>query len=318
MAPDTAPRVAAIGLVTWDRLLSVDSYPAPGRYAVVRETRSAPGGTTANSAVCLARLGAQVAICALVGEDAEGHAIRAALESEGIDTHWLVTVHDRPTDTATIVVSAEPPDRTIYCHQGARLARGDRLDIAAIFAHDIVLLDADHIPLRRFLLDLPAHTVPGARLLGTLKDLAEASIDDALDLLLRHDTVTGNERELLTITGCRDLDSAIDVVQRRMPGATLRSAFVTLGPRGAVGFTRDNRFSVPGIAVRAIDTTGAGDAFAGGIAFGLARRWPPNDALVFANAVAALSTTALGAQTALPTWCATCELLQGVGWQPPR
>ncbi len=299
--PARKPRIAAVGLASWDRIVEVDRYPAPGSYAIVRNTASLPGGTTSNSAVTLARLGAEVTLAALIGDDADGQQMRATLEREGVDNRWLTTVPGATTDSATLIVSAEPRDRTIYWHQGARLVRGDRLDIAAIFSHDVVLLDADDAPLRRFLVDLPAHTRPDVRILGTLTYLADAGLPDAFEVAIRHDVIAGNDRQFCSLTGDDDLDAAIAVVQSAMPGANLRAGVATRGAGGATAFTRSERWDVAAFPIDALDTTGAGDAFAGAVAYAMALRWDWPPALLFANAVAGLSTRALGAQTALPS-----------------
>jgi sugar/nucleoside kinase (ribokinase family) len=300
--PDRVPRIAAIGLASWDRVIVVDRYPPAGHYAIVRDELSGPGGTTANAAATTAKLGASVSFRALVGNDEEGASIRVALGSLGVDTAWLTAVDGRPTDGATVIVSGDPPDRTIYWHQGARLARGDRIDIPALFAHDVVLVDVDDPPLRRFLLDLPAHTLPGARLLGSMTYLDDAGIPDAFDLLMRHDTVVGNERELISITGTETLECAIARVRGRMRGENLRAAIISRGAVGSLAFTVDECWDCPAFPVDAVDTTGAGDAFCGATAFGMACRWDWGTIIRFANAVAGCSVTRLGAQTALPTW----------------
>lgn len=297
----TPPRIMAVGLATWDRLLVLDTPSQMGWQSLVVEYLEAPGGTTANAAVALARLGAQVALVSAVGDDEPGVRVRSALEREGIDTSALTTFPGRQTNLATIVVSGLPPERSILWRPGASLVRGDRLAITAIFAADIVLLDVNDMPLRRFLVDLPAHTLPNANLLGPLTYLALSGVDDALEIALRHDTIVGNEREVLAITGCPDLEAAIALIQRRMPGANLRSAAVSLGARGSLAFTRDERWNDAGFTVDVVDPTGAGDAFAGAVAFGLALRWPWPRILRFANAAGALSTRALGAQSALPS-----------------
>src|SRR5690348_14807269 len=119
--PSRPPRVAAIGLISWDRLIVVERYPDPGGYAIVTAEFSGPGGTTSNAAVALARLGADVFVRASVGRDPAGAAMRGALEQEGIDTGGVTIDLERSTDAATVIVSSSPPDRTIYWHQGARL-----------------------------------------------------------------------------------------------------------------------------------------------------------------------------------------------------
>ncbi|MEA2531971.1 MAG: sulfofructose kinase, partial [Thermomicrobiales bacterium] len=106
--PARRPRVVAVGLTSWDRIVDVDRFPSPGSSVVVRSTASRPGGTTANSAVTLARLGAEIALAALVGADADGDTMRETLQREGVDTRWLTTVPGAVTDGATVIVSAEP------------------------------------------------------------------------------------------------------------------------------------------------------------------------------------------------------------------
>jgi ribokinase len=303
------PTIALVGLASWDRLLVVDRFAGPGEYAIVVNELSLPGGTTTNAAIALARLGAAVAFAGLVGEDEAGERMRAALVAAGVDVGWLGVRAGEPTDASTIVVGGDPPDRTIYWHQGAAIVRGDRLDVAAIFAHDLVVLDvADH-PLRRFLTDLPAHVAPRTRLLGTLTYLVDSDEQDELEVALRHDALVGNEREFRSLTGAVDLDAATRTVQAAMVGANLRLAVASRGAAGCRLFTATTVWDVPAFQVDAIDATGAGDAFAAGLAYALARRLDPPRAGRFANAVGALSTRAFGAQAALPTLAEVAVLL---------
>lgn len=310
MAARRPPRIAAIGLASWDTFLVVDAFPTAGSYAVVEQGASLPGGTTANSAVALARLGARVSLVSATGDDTAGRALRAALAAEGIDLGWLGLKTAEPTDRTTVVVSRRPPDRTIYWQQGARLVRGDRLDIGAIFEHDLVLVDADDLSLRRFLVDLPAHTRPAARLLGVLTYLADGGSPDAFDIALGHDALVGNERELKQITNTSSLNEAIARIQGGMQAANLRAGAISRGSRGATVFTREARWDISAFPVDVVDPTGAGDAFAAGMAYGMTLRWEWPRIAHFASAVGALSTRALGGQTALPTLDDVASLME--------
>jgi sugar/nucleoside kinase (ribokinase family) len=297
----STPRIGAIGLASWDRLHVVDAYPAAGEWTEVTAEHEGPGGTTGNTVTALARLGARVAFRAVVGDDADGTALRAALDAAGVDATWVTVRAGEPTDAATIVVSGNPPDRTIFWRKGARIARGDQIDIAALFGHDLVFVDVDDPWLYRFLVDLPVHTLPTARLLGSLAYL-DCGVPGALEIAIRADAIVGNLAELLTLTDARDLDTAIAAVRGRMRFENLRAAIISLGAAGAVAFTETERWHAPAVPVRAVDTTGAGDAFAAGVAFGMACRWNWPATLRLANAVAAHAVTGLGAQTRLPTW----------------
>jgi len=312
-----APRIAAVGMASWDTLLAVPRYPEAGADALVDQAVSLPGGTTTNTAVALARLGARVAIAAAVGDDAEGDTIRRALAAEGVDAAWLTTRPGERTDHSTVIVSADPLDRTIFWQRGAELKRGDRLPVEAILGHDAVVLDVADPALRRFLLDLPAHTLPRTRLVGTVTYLLAGAIPDALALALRHDVIVGNEREMLALTGTWTVSDATAALRARMRGENLRAAVITRGADGCRIVTEEGRWRVPAFSVPVVDPTGAGDAFVAGVAYGVGRRWDLTDWRRigrFANAVAGLAIRALGAQSALPTLAEVDALMSDQPW----
>lgn len=294
------PRIALIGLASWDRLLVVDRIAPAGGYAVVISEASLPGGTTSNAAVALARLGAETSFTGMIGDDAEGVLLRTALADAGVNLSGLSIRPNEPTDASTIIIGGNPPDRTIYWHKGAHIVKGDRIDIGAVFDHDVVVLDVADAPLRRFLTDLPAHTAPRANLLGTLVYLVESGEPDELEIALRCDTITGNERETLLLTGDTNLDDATSTLQAAMIGANLRAVVVSRGGNGCRAFTATEVWDIPAFPVDIVDTTGAGDAFTAGLAYGLALRWPLPDAARFGNAVGGLAVREVGAQSSLP------------------
>jgi ribokinase len=300
MTLERPPHVNCIGLVDWDRLLSVRAYPAAGGGTRVLDEVSALGGTTANTAVALARLEARTRFATAVGDDERGTWVRRALAAEGIDTAWLTVKPGEPTGLCTVIVSQEPLDRTVFWAKGGQLARGDRLDIGGLFGGDVLVLDVPDLALRRFLLDLPAHTVPTARVLGPLNYIADKELPDAFDLALRHDVIVGNEPQLLEVTGTWTLGDAITALQSRMRGETLRAALITRGAEGCRVVTEAQRWQIPPFTVEVLDPTGAGDAFVAGVAWGMAQRWPWPEVGRFANAVGALACCSLGAQASLP------------------
>jgi sugar/nucleoside kinase (ribokinase family) len=120
--------------------------------------------------------------------------------------------------------------------------------------------------------------------------------------MLRHDAIVGNEREAMLLTETASLDQAIAVLQTGMIGANLRAAVISRGENGATAITARERWDLPAERVVAIDTTGAGDAFTAGVAYGMALRWPWPKTLRLANAMGGLATRALGAQASLPDW----------------
>ncbi len=299
----SAPRVAAIGLASWDRFVVTDSYPPPGSYAIVRRTLEQSGGTTANTAHALAKLGVSVSLAAMVGDDDNGRELRSVLEAAGCDCRYVKQRHGENSDSAIIVVSGagDTVDRTIYWHQGARLKHGDSLPLNDLFAYDLVYLDVYDARLRRFIVDLPIHVSPRTLILGSLVYLVEVSPKEGLDVALRHDYLCGNQSELCYLTGERDPYDAVRHFQSMMSHADTRMIVISLGPDGCVVATEDTLETVPAFKVEVVDTTGAGDAFGAGVALGILEHRTPREIGLLANAMGGLSIRELGARTSLPT-----------------
>jgi len=296
-------RIAAIGLASWDEFLVLDRFPRPGLAEVVRAETDQSGGTTANVAAALARLGVRVTFAGMVGDDDRGRRLRDDLAAESIDVRHLRTSSRDPTDSGVILVTGTPPamERTILWRQGARLRHGDYLPIEELFAHDLVVVDIDDLALRRLLVDLPMHVSPRTRLLGPLTYLIDASPEVGLDLALRHDYLVGNEDELCYLTESTTLDEAVTALREQLPLAQTRFAAISRGARGCLLVDRNGVRSLPALAVEVVDTTGAGDAFAAGVALGIVERWDLDRLGRFANAVGALAIRRLGARASLPT-----------------
>ncbi|HEX5992856.1 MAG TPA: carbohydrate kinase family protein, partial [Thermomicrobiales bacterium] len=113
--------------------------------------------------------------------------------------------------------------------------------------------------------------------------------------------IVSNEHDLLDVTGTWTLSDATAAVQHRMRGENLRAAFITRGGEGCRVVTETKSLNIPAFSVEVVDPTGAGDAFAAGVAWGMAQRWPWPEVGRFANAVGALACCSLGAQASLPS-----------------
>jgi ribokinase len=295
------PTIGVVGIASWDTVLAVDTFPGSGGFTVVDDELQLPGGTSANAAAAAAALGARVDLISTVGDDATGARLTAALEAAGVDVTRIRIASDEPTDRTTVVTSQHPPNRTIFWRQGAIPRRGDRIDIDRLFTRQLVLLDSVDPLLRRFLIDLPVHTFPNVKILVPLTYVVDFPGEDELDSIVRCDALVGSEQELFALTRCDSLDAGVAFLQEKMRISNLRYAAITLGARGSLAFDADRRFDIPAMEVDVVDTTGAGDAFAGAFGMGLASRLDLLDALVLANCVAGLSVRRVGAQSALPT-----------------
>lgn len=294
--------VAALGLCSWDRFLIIDRYPDAGGYAIVDHRFEQAGGTTANTCATLARLGVEVTIASTVGTDSEGDWCIQALEDAGCDTSLIARVDDEPTDTGMILVSdaGGTPERTILWIKGAQPRHGDKLPVEILLDHRWLFLDVNDDRLREFILSLPAHLSPRTQIAGAMTFLVDSGREIGMKHLLEHDVMFGNRRELIYLTGAIDLDDAVRRIQERMTGNACRVIYLTLGDRGSIAIRPDSVISVPALQVDVVDTTGAGDAFAGGALSGLLDGLNDESILRRGNATGALCCTALGSRAGLP------------------
>ncbi|HEX5164688.1 MAG TPA: carbohydrate kinase family protein [Thermomicrobiales bacterium] len=305
--------VAAIGLCSWDRFVVTDDYPGPGEYAVVRHQLEQAGGTTGNTCHALAKVGVNVLLVSVVGDDPEGAALIDSLRDAGCDTGAIAIREGARSDTGIIIVSGPPSqrDRTIYWIQGVKPLMGDPLPVDEMLEHEWVHIDIDDPRLRSFFLDLPAHRSPRTKLFGTMTYLVEMPPGAGWQHALRFDAVTGNERELRTLLGAESLDAAIDQVQRDLVASACQVVFLSRGPYGAIAIRESGVELAPAVAIEVIDTTGAGDAFAAGCLWGLLDRLDDADILRRANALGGLACRALGARAGLPTRAEVERVLSG-------
>jgi sugar/nucleoside kinase (ribokinase family) len=295
--------VAALGLLSWDRFLLTDRYPGPGEYVIVRERFEQAGGTSGNTCAALSRLGVDVMLVSRVGQDAEGAALIASLDEAGVDTRFIERTPAASTDSGIIVISSTNGrrDRTIFWIQGARPEAGMTMPLDEMLDHHWLLLDVLDPRLRSFVLDLPAHRSPRTRLFGTLTYLVEMPPQAGLEHALRHDAVSGNQRELMTLTQTSTLEEAIAVAQHNLLGSACRVMFVSRGAEGGLAIRATSVISGPALPVDVVDTTGAGDAFAAGCLWGLLKHQDDTETLRRANALGGLACRALGARAGLPT-----------------
>ncbi|GGO14016.1 ribokinase [Microbispora bryophytorum] len=297
--------ISVFGSANMDLVAYVAQAPRPGETVTGREFRTVPGGKGANQAIAAARAGAGVAFLGAVGDDAFGPGLRAALAEAGVDTAGLRVVPG-PSGVAHIVVE-DGGDNSIIVVPGANgavtgpagrdaetIARSDALLLQLELPMDAVVAAA-HVPRgvssRAEVILTPAPAAP-----------LPAELLEAVDLIVP------NEHEAAALTGRDDPRDALEALLGLVP-----EAVVTLGARGALYGSRDGtRLREAAVPVRAVDTTAAGDTFAGALAVARTEGAGPARALRFASAAAALSVQREGASTSMPHRHEIDRLLEGL------
>jgi ribokinase len=292
-APARPPRIAVLGSVNVDIVATGERLPAPGETVSGATLAFHPGGKGANQALAARRLGAQVALVACVGRDANAEAALRLLRADGVDLAGCTTDERLPTGVALIAV-ARGGENQIVVAPGAN---------RALSPQRAVLPPADALIAQ---LEVPVETlaavVPRASGLVCLNLAPAIAVPE--ELLERADLLVVNETEA-SFYGER---------LRRSRGRLA----LTLGARGArlEEGGRTIATAEPPTVV-AVDTTGAGDAFVAALVVALVEGQEPGQALRFACAAGAAAASAPGAQTSLP-WRADVEaLLRGAAPRPP-
>lgn len=299
--------IVVFGSINMDLVSRLPHLPAPGETLRGSDFFTALGGKGANQAAACARLGAITVMIGRVGGDEFGSSLRAGLENLGVDVTG-VTTSPGPSGVAVIHVD-DRGENSIVIIPGANGKVGEldlkRLDLALIRA-DILLMQLE-IPLE---VVIAAARMARARGVRVILDPAPASsLPD--DLYTLTDLLTPNETECATLVGFQviDLPSA-EQAARILLKRGVRQVVIKMGERGA--YLHDGRSGelVSGFLVKAVDTTAAGDAFNGALAVALGKDLVLREAVWFANAAGAISTTRLGAQPSMPTAAEVEEFLK--------
>jgi ribokinase len=284
------PTVIVVGSINVDLCAFVDRLPRPGETVIGGTFVREQGGKGANQAVAAARLGSRVVMVGSVGDDDLGAAARSSLAAEGIDV-GEVKAGKSHTGVAEILIDSAG-ENLIAVASGANdelSADSVRATLERIDADDAVVTSVLEIPMPAA---TAAATVAQERRWRFILNPAPANrVPEAL--LRACDVITPNEHELDGL-GWESPEGLI--------AAGAGAVVVTGGAKGAELFRPEAPpHHQPAFEVDAIDTTGAGDAFTGALAWALATGEDLELAVRTAAACAALSTQDRGARTGMPT-----------------
>jgi ribokinase len=294
-------RIVVVGSLNADLVVRLARFPAPGETVAGCRFAMFPGGKGANQACAVARLGGRVAMIGRVGSDPYGAVLRRSLRLAGVNVGSVQRDPRVATGVAAIQTDSAGQNEIVVVPGANGALRPSHVRAAArlFVGAGIVLVQ----------LEIPVATTEAAARLAKSAG-ARVILDPApaqpipSGLLACVDYLTPNESELALLTRTapgplsrrRAGDLAMTLCRR---GA--RKVLVKLGARGALLASPAGTLFWPAFAVRAVDTTAAGDAFNGAFAVALAAGRSDLDAGRFATAAAACSVQRPGAQPSLPT-----------------
>ncbi|CAN5842583.1 ribokinase [soil metagenome] len=279
MTAGNRARVAVVGSVNMDMVFDVSNLPSPGETVLATSARLLPGGKGGNQAVAAARAGADVQLVAAVGADGHAAQLRAHLAANGVGLDGLIALPG-PSGTAVIVVDAAA-ENMIVVAPGAN----GHLTMDSQPLRDIVA-DCDVLLLQ---LEIPLETAVAA---------ARQARASGATVMVNASPAGADARGLADLAGVTDV-VIVNESEARHWEWPVPHLVITRGARGATYVGADDEFDVPTPAVEALDTTGAGDVFAGVLAAG----WVADHvhALRRACAAGALATLVPGAGDCAPS-----------------
>jgi ribokinase len=287
--------VIVIGSINLDMITTVGRLPGPGETVRGDRFSTAPGGKGANQALAAARAGASVRMVGAVGSDPFAAEALALLEAGGVDLSRVKTA-DAPTGTALILVAADGENMIAVAPGANDAVEASDVAGAGIGRGDVVLLQQE-IPL-----DTVKAALTAARAAGAVSVLNTAPfVAEAVELLAGADIVVANETEFDLFAAALSLPGASRAERMRsFAEASGRTIVVTLGAEGVAAATPHADLSAASLAIRPVDTVGAGDTFCGYLGAGLAKGLDLETALRRAAAAGALACLKPGAQPSIP------------------
>lgn len=287
--PPRAAELIIVGSANVDLVVQVERHPRQGETVLGGDTSVFPGGKGANTAVAAAKLGARTSLLGAVGEDTYGELLLTTLADAGVDTSLMRRV-DAPSGAAYITVSANG-ENAIVVSPGAnsRVAVADVHRAGEIIAAARVLFAVLEVPQPTVREAVACAARAGVRVVLNASPVAPLD-GETLAVL---DPLIVNQHEARVLLG---EPAEGEALARGLLALGPRSVVVTLGAAGAVAADAAGAVTLPAPEVSVVDTTGAGDAFAGSLAARLAAGWSLTDAARDAVSIAADAVTRQGAQ----------------------
>jgi len=321
MASGGRAAVVCAGIVVADVFVPpLARLPGPGELVATEDFVVQTGGCAANAAIALARLGVRPAVVAKVGDDLFGEFVRDELSAAGVDVSGIGVAPGLGT-SKTVIIPVSGDDRRFIHTFGANAAL-TAADLAPALAEapDVIYVGG-FLVLPALSQDELAAQLRQARQAGArvvfdvVAPLGRAlSLDDVAGVLPEVDYFVPNDDEAAALTGESDPRRQAESLLELGAGTVI----VTLGERGLLAAGRDETIELPAPRVDFVEPSGAGDAFAAGLVYGLLQGWDTRRCLEFGSVIGASACTKLGCTAGLLTRAEADAYLESRAWPSLR
>ena len=289
--------ITVLGIFVADISFSGKKIPSTGETIIGDSYNIGPGGKGCNQAIAISRLGGKVNFITKLGNDSYGKLAINNLKKDNIDISNIIISDKNKTGVAGIHVDKNTGKNAITVVRGAPESLSIKEININIIKNSKIFLTQLEIPL-----DVTFHCLKKAKeesLINILNPAPACKLSN--DFFKLVDYFTPNETEAEFYTGIK-INNKNDAQEsaKKLYEMGIKNVIITLGEKGLYYFNDKEEIYIEANQVKAIDTTGAGDAFNGGFSFALLKGKKIRDCLEFANKVAGLSTTKLGAGDSMP------------------
>ena len=291
--------ITVLGIFVADISFLGNKIPSTGETILGDNYNIGPGGKGCNQAIAISRLGGKVNFISKLGNDDYGKLAIDKLKNDNIDTSNIIISDKHKTGVAGIHVDKNTGKNAITVVRGAPSSLTIKEVDTNLIKQSKIFLTQLEIPI-----EVTLHCLKAAKEYGLINILNPApACKLSKDFFRLADYFTPNETEAefytgIKITNEKEAKQAAD----KLINVGVKRVIITLGEKGLFYSDGKKNIYLNASSVKAIDTTGAGDAFNGALAFGLSKGKPIEDCLELANKVAGLSTTKLGAGDAMPLY----------------
>ena len=290
--------ITVLGIFVADISFSGNKLPTTGETILGDSYNIGPGGKGCNQAIAISRLGGNVNFISKLGNDDYGKLAIDKLKKENIDISNIIISNEHKTGVAGIHVDRNTGKNAITVVRGAPSSLTVKEIDTKLIKQSKIFLTQLEIPI-----EVTLHCLKAAKESGIINILNPAPARKlSSDFFKLIDYFTPNETEAEFFTGIKiNNENDAKVSAKKLTDMGIKKVIITLGEKGLFYSDGKEEIYLKASADKAVDTTGAGDAFNGGFAFALLKGKKIKECLEIANKVAGFSTTKLGAGDSMPT-----------------
>lgn len=287
-------KVLCIGHISYDITFPVEKFITENTKNRVSEKVECGGGPASNAAYLLGKYGVETYIMGIVGNDYYADKIEKEFKNVNVNTKYLLKLNDYKTTSSMIIANKENGSRTILTHKD-NSKKYPIIDIN--FEPDIIHIDGQEPEVSNYMLDKFPNAI-------SVID-AGRNTEEIIELAKKVKYLVCSKEFAESVTNLKfdknDL-STYSKIYVTMKEIFKNNIVITLESEGSIAFIDEKLKLVPGIKVKAVDSTGAGDLFHGAFVYTLANGYGLEESLKFSNVVGGLSVTKIGGRHSVPTF----------------